>query len=217
LIEKKTRLIKLKNKSIVKFFNNPDYIYTNMDKIRLIAGRSNLPLCERISKYIDIPLTNRKIDVFANGEIYVEILDNIRGTKVFFVQTGISNSIASINNYLLEILQFADCCKRSGVKSFTVIYPHFPYARSDKKTKPRESIMASVVLNLLKTVGCDRIICMDIHAFQIQGMTDMPFDNLYAINNLHVENIQKNIISCNESSNYVLVIFYEIKTTGVNL
>lgn len=154
-----------------------------MDKVRVIAGRSNIPLAESIAKYLGISLVKCTIIDFANGEIYVEIQENIRGMNVFFIQTGANapDGKLSINDYYVEALEVADACRRSDVASIGIIYPTFPYARSDKKNKPRVSIMSSVIANGLKDAGYTRIVCMDIHAGQIQGFVTMPFDNLYAI------------------------------------
>jgi ribose-phosphate pyrophosphokinase len=181
-----------------------------MDKIRLISGRSNFPLAERIAQHLNIQLVKCTIDNFANGEIYVEIHENIRGLNVFFVQTGANSSDGkrSINDHYVEALEVADACRRSDVASIGVIYPTFPYARSDKKDKPRVSIMSSVIANGLKDAGYSRIICMDIHAGQTQGVVNIPFDNLYAIK-LQVDylsyNIFKNLTENDIADNFVLV------------
>lgn len=163
-----------------------------MDKVRIIAGRSNLPLAEGIAKYLRISLVKCTIMDFANGEIYVEIQENIRGMNVFFIQTGANSPYGkqSINDYYVEALEVADACRRSDVTSIGIIYPTFPYARSDKKNKPRVSIMSSVITHGLKNAGYTRIVCMDIHAGQIQGFVTMPFDNLYAIK-LQLEYLRK--------------------------
>jgi ribose-phosphate pyrophosphokinase len=163
-----------------------------MENIRLIGGRSNPNLALGIAKHLGIPLVKCTIIDFANGEIYVEIHENIRGMNVFFVQTGANSAdgTKSINDFYVEALQVADACRRSDVASIGIIYPTFPYARSDKKNKPRVSIMSSVISNGLKNAGFSRIICMDIHAGQIQGCIPLPFDNLYAIK-LQLEYLRK--------------------------
>lgn len=115
-----------------------------MERIHLIAGRSNLHLAEKIAKCLGIELVKCTISNFANGEIYVEIHENIRGTNVFFIQTGAnaSDGSCSINDYYVEALEVTDACRRSDAASIGIIYPTFPYARSDKKNKPRVSIMS---------------------------------------------------------------------------
>lgn len=167
-----------------------------MDKIRIIAGRSNYNLAQKIANYLGLQLVNCTITDFANGEFYVEISENIRGMNVFFIQTGAGSldKRHSINDYYVEALQVADACKRSDVTSVNIIYPLFPYARSDKKNKPRVSIMSSVIANGLKDAGFSRIICMDIHAGQTQGVVKLPFDNLYAIK-LQLEYLKENIFN----------------------
>lgn len=156
-----------------------DKIY---DKVRLIAGRSNPELAQKIADYLGIPLIRTKITDFANSEIYVEIQENIRGKRVYFIQTGAARDGKTVNDFYVEALQVADACMRSDVKSIGLICPTFFYARSDKKDKPRVSIMSSLVANCLQKAGYSRMICMDIHAGQTQGVVQLPFDNLYDVN-----------------------------------
>ncbi len=181
-----------------------------MNIIKLIAGRSNPSLAEKISEKLDIDLVSRTIEKFPNTEIRVEINEDIRGSKIFIIQTGGSNSITgdSINDYLIETLLLIDACKRSGASSVNVILATYPYARSDKKDKPRVPIAGAVVSRVLEAAGCDRIISMDLHAGQIQGFTTLPFDNLYAIK-LHINNLKNNIFKdldhVNINKKYMLV------------
>ena len=165
-----------------------------MEKVRLIAGRSNPILAQKISDYLNLTLVKCKIVDFSNGEVYFEIQENIRGKKVYFIQTGAGSQERSINDHHVEALQVADACIRSDVESIGIIYAAFPYSRSDKKDRPRVSIMSSVIANGLKEAGYSRIICMDIHAAQTQGVTTLPFDNLYAIN-LHIDNLKRTLLS----------------------
>ena len=156
--------------------------------VKLIGGRSNPSLAEGISSQLGIPLTKCEISSFANGEVRVEINDNIRGSYVFIIETGASNQ-QSINDYLMETLLLVDACKRADAAKVAVILACFPYARSDKKDRPRVPIAASLVATMLKAAGCDRIITMDLHSGQIQGfVSKIPFDNLYGIN-LHLERL----------------------------
>ena len=163
-----------------------------MENIKLIAGRSNPILAQKIADYLELKLVKCKIIDFSNGEVYFEIQENVRGKIVYFIQTGAGDEIRSINDYHVEALQVADACRRSGASSIGIIYATFPYARSDKKDKPRVSIMSAVIANGLKDAGYSRIISMDIHAAQTQGVTTISFDNLYAIN-LHIENLRKTL------------------------
>ena len=159
-----------------------------MDKVKLIAGRSNKPLAQGIASILGKQLVNCTIDSFANGEINIEVRENIRGASVFIIQSGGSDKMNSINDYILETLLLIDCCKRSDVAKVGIIVPCFPYSRADKKDKSRVSIGGSMVANILKKAGCDRIISLDLHAGQIQGFVQqMPFDKLYGIK-LHIDN-----------------------------
>ena len=167
-----------------------------MNRVKLIAGRSNPGLAQRIAVYLNLPLVKCKFSTFGNGEVYVEIQENVRHTKVFFIQTGAGSADGkrSINDHFMESLAVADACVRSDVASIGIIYATFPYARSDKKDRPRVAIMSSVIASALGDVGYDRIICMDIHAAQTQGVVSLPFDNLYAIK-LHIDNLRQTVLA----------------------
>lgn len=167
-----------------------------MNDIRLISGRSNKPLAEGIAKHLGKKLVNCTIDKFANSEIRVEINEDIRGCVVFIIQTGAmeNDECNSVNDYIMETLLLVDTCKRAGVDKVNVILASFPYARGDKKDKPRTPISGSVVTTILKSVGTSRVISLDLHSGQLQGFTKMPFDNLYGIN-LHIENLKNNLFS----------------------
>lgn len=179
-----------------------------MDNVKIIAGRSNKPLAQSISFHLGKQLVNCTIDSFANGEIKVEINENVRGSHVFIIQTGGSDNDNSINDYLVETLLLIDALKRADASKVDVVIACFPYARSDKKDKRGTPIGASMVANILKASGCDRVISMDLHAGQIQGYTNLPFDNLYGIK-LHIDNLQNTLfkgLSSDEINNkYVLV------------
>lgn len=175
--------------------------------VKLIGGRSNPPLAEGISSQLGIPLTKCEISSFANGEVRVEINENIRGSYVFIIETGAGNESRSINDYLMETLLLVDACKRADAAKVAVILTCFPYARSDKKDRPRVPIAASLVTTILTAAGCDRIITMDLHSGQIQGfVSQIPFDNLYGIN-LHLEGLNDfyNLSSEVVKNKYVLV------------
>lgn len=169
-----------------------DHLTQQLHHTKLIAGRSNLSLAQRISKNLGVPLTNCILGDFGNTEIKVEILESIRGFNVFIIQTGSFDVDHSINDYLIELLAIINACKLSSAKSINIIIPCYPYARSDKKDTPRVPIMGALVSTLFKAAGVDRIISLDLHAGQIQGFTDIPFDNLYGIK-LHVDNLRQTL------------------------
>jgi len=178
------------------------------NNIRLISGRSNPELAIQIAQKLDVQLVDCCLKNFNNSEIKVQILNNVRNCYVYIIQTGISYNNLSVNDHLMELLLIIDACKRSSVKSINVILPCFPYARSDKKDVPRVSIGSKIVAKLLETYGVKRIISMDLHSGQIQGFTDIPIDNLYAIN-LHIDNmikiLFKNMSNHEINNNYILI------------
>jgi len=179
-----------------------------MDTVKLIAGRSNKPLAHGIVKALGKSLVNCTIDSFANGEIRVEINENVRGCHVFIIQTGGTDNENSINDYLVETLLIVDACKRADAHKVAVVLACFPYARSDKRDKRGVPIGASMAMNLLKAAGANRIISMDLHSGQLQGFTKLPCDNLYGIK-LHIDNLLNGLfkgLTFEEiNSKYVLV------------
>jgi len=144
--------------------------------MKLLTGNSNKTLSKNISKYLKSKLVNSSIRKFADGEIYIEINENIRGNSIFIIQ-----SISSpANDNLMELLLCIDALKRSSAKNITAVIPYFGYARQDRKVVPRTSISAKLVSNLITKAGADRIVTVDLHAGQIQGFFDIPVDNLFA-------------------------------------
>ena len=144
--------------------------------MKLLSGNSNKPLSKSIAKYLKSKLVNSSIKNFSDGEIYVEINENIRGNSIFLIQ-----SISSpANDNLMELLLCIDALKRSSAKNITAVIPYFGYARQDRKVAPRTSISAKLVSNLITKAGADRIVTVDLHAGQIQGFFDIPVDNLFA-------------------------------------
>lgn len=144
--------------------------------MKIISCTSNQPLAEDISKYLGIPLTDVNIKRFADQEIFLEVLDNVRGEDVFVVQ---STSYPA-NDHMMELLIMMDALKRGSAKRITAVLPYFGYARQDRKTTARSPISAKLVANLITTAGADRVLTMDLHAGQIQGFFDIPVDNLFA-------------------------------------
>lgn len=147
-----------------------------MRDMKLLAGNSNAPLATAIADYLEIPLTRANVRRFADEEIFVEILENVRGEDVFVIQ---STSFPA-NDNLMELLIMIDALKRASAKRITAVLPYFGYARQDRKPGPRTPISAKLVANLITTAGADRVLSVDLHAGQIQGFFDIPTDNLYA-------------------------------------
>ena len=144
--------------------------------MKLLTGNSNKILSKNIAKYLKTKLVNSSIRKFADGEIYIEIHENIRGHSIFIVQ-----SISSpANDNLMELLLCIDALKRSSAKNITAVIPYFGYARQDRKVVPRTSISAKLVSNLITKAGADRVVTVDLHAGQIQGFFDIPVDNLFS-------------------------------------
>ncbi len=144
--------------------------------MKILTGNSNKLLSEKISKYLKNKLVNSSIRKFSDGEIYIEINENIRGNSIFIIQ-----SISSpANDNLMELLLCIDALKRSSAKNITAVIPYFGYARQDRKVVPRTSISAKLVSNLITNAGADRIVTVDLHAGQIQGFFDIPVDNLFS-------------------------------------
>ena len=144
--------------------------------MKLLSGNSNKPLSKNIAKYLKSKLVNSSIRNFSDGEIYVEINENIRGNSIFLIQSVSSPA----NDNLMELLLCIDALKRSSAKNITAVIPYFGYARQDRKVAPRTSISAKLVSNLITKAGADRVVTVDLHAGQIQGFFDIPVDNLFA-------------------------------------
>ena len=143
--------------------------------MKILSGTSNLKLSKEISKQLKLKLVNTNIKRFSDGEIYVEINENIRGNSVFVIQST-SNPA---NDNLMELLLCIDALRRSSAKNITAVIPYYGYARQDRKVVPRTSISAKVVANLITNAGASRVVTVDLHAGQIQGFFDMPVDNLF--------------------------------------
>ncbi len=144
--------------------------------MKILTGNSNKQLSNKISKNLKNKLVNTSIRKFADGEIYIEINENIRGNSIFIIQSVSSPA----NDNLMELLLCIDALKRSSAKNITTVIPYFGYARQDRKVVPRTSISAKLVSNLITNAGADRVVTVDLHAGQIQGFFDIPVDNLFA-------------------------------------
>ena len=144
--------------------------------MKILSGTSNPKLSKEISKLLKLKLVNTNIKRFSDGEIYIEINENIRGNSVFVIQST-SNPA---NDNLMELLLCIDALRRSSAKNITAVIPYYGYARQDRKVVPRTSISAKVVANLITNAGASRVVTVDLHAGQIQGFFDIPVDNLFA-------------------------------------
>jgi ribose-phosphate pyrophosphokinase len=143
--------------------------------MKILSGNSNRPLAEAIAACLNVPLTQASIRRFSDMEVFVEILENVRGEDVFVIQ---STSYPA-NDNLMELLVTIDALRRGSARRITAVIPYFGYARQDRKTGPRTPISAKLVANLITTAGADRVVTMDLHAGQIQGFFDIPTDNLF--------------------------------------
>jgi len=144
--------------------------------LKIFSGNSNPELAQKICQSLEIPLGRALVSTFSDGEIRVEIGENVRGADVFVVQSG----SPPVNDHLMELLVMIDALKRASARRITAVIPYYSYSRQDRKNKPRVPITARLVADLITSVGTHRILTMDLHAGQIQGFFDIPVDNLYA-------------------------------------
>lgn len=144
--------------------------------LAIFSGNSNPELAQKICKYLDISMGGAKVKTFSDGELQIEIDENVRSKDVFVVQSTSS----PVNDHLMELLLMIDAFKRSSARRITAVMPYFGYARQDKKVAPRVPISAKLVADLLTVSGANRVITMDLHAGQIQGFFSIPVDNLFA-------------------------------------
>src|SRR5438309_10377962 len=148
--------------------------YLLRKRLVIFSGSSNQPLAEEVAEHLGVKLGDVDIHRFANGEIYVRYLDSVRGTDAFVVQTHCS----PLNENIMEMLIMLDALKRASASRITAVVPFYGYSRKDKKELAREPISAKLMADLLHTAGADRVLSIDLHAGQIQGYFDMPFDHL---------------------------------------
>ncbi|MDR6302790.1 ribose-phosphate pyrophosphokinase [Nitrobacter vulgaris] len=144
--------------------------------VKLVAGNSNLVLAREIGRWLGLELTKASVRRFADNEIFVEVLENVRGSDVYVIQ---STSYPT-NDHLMELLIITDALRRASARRITAVIPYFGYARQDRKVGSRSPISAKLVANLITRAGTDRVLTLDLHAGQIQGFFDIPTDNLYA-------------------------------------
>eukprot|EP00951_Prasinocladus_malaysianus_P001113 scaffold7827_cov42-Prasinocladus_malaysianus.AAC.1 len=144
-------------------------------RLRLFSGTANPALAHEVANYLGTDLGPIKIKRFADGEIYVQVGESIRGCDVFLIQP----TAPPVNDNLMELLVMIDACKRASARSVTAVIPYFGYARADRKTQGRESIAAKLTANLLTEAGADRVLAMDLHSGQCVGYFDIPVDHVY--------------------------------------
>ena len=145
------------------------------NRLRLFSGSANVPLATEVARYLGLDLGPMVRKRFADGELYVQIQESIRGCDVYLIQP----SCRPVNDNLMELLIMVDACRRASARQVTAVIPYYGYARADRKTAGRESITAKLVANLITEAGASRILAMDLHSAQIQGYFDIPFDHVY--------------------------------------
>ena len=145
--------------------------------ICVFSGNANIPLADAICRFMEIPRGQVKISRFADGEIFAEIGENVRGVDAYVIQP----MAKPVNDHLMELLILVDALKRASVGGITAVVPYYGYGRQDRKVAPRTPITAKLVADLLTASGVDRVVAMDLHAGQIQGFFNIPFDHLFAM------------------------------------
>ncbi len=145
------------------------------NRLRLFSGSANVPLSQEVARYLGMDLGPMVRKQFADGELYIQIQESIRGCDVYLIQP----TCQPVNTHLMELLIMIDACRRASARQITAVIPYYGYARADRKTAGRESITAKLVANLITEAGASRILAMDLHSAQIQGYFDIPFDHVY--------------------------------------
>jgi ribose-phosphate pyrophosphokinase len=145
-------------------------------ELRLFTGNANRPLAEEIAQYLHLPLGDADVSRFSDGEIFIQINENVRGADVFVIQP----TCPPVNDTLMELLIMIDALKRASAHRITAVLPYYGYARQDRKVQPRVPISAKLVADLLEAAGVDRVLALDLHAGQIQGFFTVPVDHLFA-------------------------------------
>ena len=145
--------------------------------ISVFAGNANPLLAQEITRHLHVPLGRAYVGRFSDGEVNVELMENVRGRDVFLVQPTCPPS----NDNLMELLLMTDACRRASAKRITAVVPYFGYARQDRRPRAtRVAIAAKLVANMIASAGVDRLLTVDLHADQVQGFFDIPVDNVYA-------------------------------------
>jgi ribose-phosphate pyrophosphokinase len=144
--------------------------------MKVFTGNANPEIAQEICNYLDMPLSKAEVKQFSDGEISVEIGENVRGTDVFVIQP----TCTPVNDHLMELVIMVDALRRASARRITAVMPYYGYARQDRKVRPRVPISAKAVAEMLMAVGTRRVLCMDLHAGQIQGFFNIPVDHLYS-------------------------------------
>ena len=147
------------------------------DRLKVFAGNANLTLADEICEELELDRSKAMVRHFSDGEIHLQLQENVRGADVFVIQP----TCTPVDRNLMELLLMIDALKRSSAQRITPVLPYYGYARQDRKDKPRVPISARLVATLLETAGADRVLCLDLHAAQIQGFFDIPVDHLFAM------------------------------------
>jgi ribose-phosphate pyrophosphokinase len=145
-------------------------------ELKLFSGNANRALADEIAQYLRVPMGNADVDRFSDGEVFIQINENVRGADVFVIQP----TCPPVNDTLMELLVMIDALKRASARRITAVLPYYGYGRQDRKVQPRVPITAKLVADLLTAAGVDRVIALDLHAGQIQGFFNIPVDHLYA-------------------------------------
>lgn len=153
-----------------------------MNNVLLISGTSNYKLSHNIANYLEVDLVKCELGKFKNGEISIDIKNNIRTKDIVIIQSGYNNYInVNVNDIIIETILLIDACRRSSAKTITLILPCYPYARQDRKDSSRVPISASILARMFEEAGVTRVVSLDLHSPQIQGFFKCPVDNLYSI------------------------------------
>ena len=146
------------------------------DEIQIFSGNSNRPLATEVCRVLDVSLGRAEVRRFSDGEVMIEIADNVRGGDVFVIQS----TCTPVNDHLMELLLMLDAFRRASAQRITAVIPYYGYSRQDRKVSPRVPISAKLVADLITAAGASRVLTVDLHAGQIQGFFDIPVDNLFA-------------------------------------
>ncbi len=144
--------------------------------MKIFSGNANYAMAEEIAEHLGLEVSRVDVRKFSDGEIFVEVRENVRGTDSFIIQP----TCTPVNDHLMELVIMADAMRRASARRITAVLPYYGYARQDRKVAPRVPISAKVVAEMLMVVGVRRVLCMDLHAGQIQGFFNIPVDHLYA-------------------------------------
>jgi ribose-phosphate pyrophosphokinase len=144
--------------------------------MKIFSGNANYVMAEEIAEHLELMVSEAEVRKFSDGEIFIEIKENVRGTDSYIIQP----TCTPVNDHLMELVIMADALRRASARRITAVIPYYGYARQDRKVAPRVPISAKVVAEMLMAVGVRRVLCMDLHAGQIQGFFNIPVDHLYA-------------------------------------